>query len=191
MLTEPLVPRPSVDVTGIHRSSPSSQNGKLSKNQKRRMKAKIKKQALCSSSAESDRGDQGTEEQSVADWQLERRRPMSERELAEVGCKIVDFGNACWTHKHFSKDIQTRQYRCPEVPSPPLAGLILVKVILGAPYDTSADMWSMACTVFELITGDFLFDPRTGHDYDRDEDHLALLIELLGYVPRGVSSLSL
>ena len=28
---------------------------------------------------------------------------------------IVDLGNACWTHKHFSEDIQTRQYRSPEV----------------------------------------------------------------------------
>ena len=36
---------------------------------------------------------------------------------------VVDLGNACWTHKHFSDDIQTRQYRCPEV-------------IIGAEYDT-------------------------------------------------------
>ena len=28
---------------------------------------------------------------------------------------VVDLGNACWTHRHFSDDIQTRQYRCPEV----------------------------------------------------------------------------
>ena len=34
-------------------------------------------------------------------------------------------------------------------------------------------MWSLACMVFELATGDVLFDPR-GKDYDRDEDHLAL-----------------
>lgn len=36
-------------------------------------------------------------------------------ELETVGCNIVDFGNACWTHKRFTSDIQTRQYRCPEV----------------------------------------------------------------------------
>lgn len=28
---------------------------------------------------------------------------------------IVDLGNACWTYRHFSEDIQTRQYRAPEV----------------------------------------------------------------------------
>jgi len=34
--------------------------------------------------------------------------------------------------------------------------------MLGIDYDTSADLWSLACMVFELITGDFLFDPRKG-----------------------------
>jgi hypothetical protein len=32
-----------------------------------------------------------------------------------VNVKIVDLGNACWVRRHFSDDIQTRQYRCPEV----------------------------------------------------------------------------
>ncbi len=27
--------------------------------------------------------------------------------------------------------------------------------------------------IFELITGDFLFEPRKGQNYDKDEDHLA------------------
>jgi hypothetical protein len=35
--------------------------------------------------------------------------------LATADCKIVDFGNACWTYKQFTSDIQTRQYRSPEV----------------------------------------------------------------------------
>ena len=42
-----------------------------------------------------------------------------------------------------------------------------VQVLLGAKYDTAADMWSLACMVFELITGDLLFDPKSGRDYDR------------------------
>lgn len=41
--------------------------------------------------------------------------------------------------------------------------------------------------VFELVTGDFLFEPRAGRDYSRDEDHLAQMIELLGHIPRHVS----
>jgi serine/threonine-protein kinase SRPK3 len=57
-------------------------------------------------------------------------------------------------------------------------------VILGAKYSTPADMWSLACVVFELACGDQLFDPRTGGNYGKDEDHLALCIELLGKIPK-------
>jgi len=35
--------------------------------------------------------------------------------LRNARAVIVDLGNACWTHRHFSEDIQTRQYRSPEV----------------------------------------------------------------------------
>ncbi|CAA2955625.1 SRSF kinase 2-like [Olea europaea subsp. europaea] len=96
--------------------------------------------------------------------------------LAEVDlkCKLVDFGNACWTYKQFTTDIQTRQYRCPEV-------------ILGSKYSTSADIWSFACICFELATGDVLFDPHSSDNYDRDEDHLALMMELLGMMPRKIA----
>lgn len=87
---------------------------------------------------------------------------------------IVDLGNACWTHKHFSEDIQTRQYRAPEV-------------LIGHKYDTAADLWSLGCMTFELLTGDLLFDPRAGDDYDRDEDHLAMFQELLGKIPKRIA----
>lgn len=89
-------------------------------------------------------------------------------------CKLVDFGNACWTYKQFTSDIQTREYRSPEV-------------ILGSKYSTSADLWSFACICFELATGDVLFDPSIGDNYGRDEDHLAQMSELLGMVPRKIA----
>ncbi|XP_010278280.1 PREDICTED: serine/threonine-protein kinase SRPK isoform X2 [Nelumbo nucifera] len=92
----------------------------------------------------------------------------------DLKCKLVDFGNACWTYKQFTSDIQTRQYRCPEV-------------ILGSKYSTSADLWSLACICFELATGDVLFDPHSGDNFDRDEDHLALMMELLGMMPRKIA----
>lgn len=91
-----------------------------------------------------------------------------------VQVKIVDLGNACWTYHHFTSQIQTRQYRSPEV-------------IIGAEYGPSADIWSFACMIFELVTGDFLFEPRKGETYDKDDDHLAQMIELLGRMPKTLA----
>ena len=54
--------------------------------------------------------------------------------MERITVKIADLGNACWTDHHFTDDIQTRQYRCPEV-------------ILGAKWGPSADIWSAACLV--------------------------------------------
>ncbi|XP_012216407.1 SRSF protein kinase 3 isoform X1 [Linepithema humile] len=92
----------------------------------------------------------------------------------EVDVKIADLGNACWVHKKFTDDIQTRQYRS-------------LEVLLGSGYDTSADIWSTACMAFELATGDYLFEPHSGKDYCRDEDHLAHIIELLGEIPKRIA----
>jgi serine/threonine protein kinase len=76
-------------------------------------------------------------------------------------------GNACPINNHYSDIIQTREYRSPEV-------------IMGGEYDESADMWSLGCMIFELVTGDFLFDPKKGANYKKNEDHLALITELIG-----------
>jgi serine/threonine-protein kinase SRPK3 len=57
-----------------------------------------------------------------------------------ITVKIADLGNACWVGHHFTNDIQTRQYRSPEV-------------ILGAKWGASTDVWSMAAMVcLELLS---------------------------------------
>ena len=40
---------------------------------------------------------------------------------------------------------------------------------------------------FEMATGDYLFEPHSGEDYSRDEDHLAHVIELVGPIPRHIA----
>ncbi|KAF7317466.1 Kinase-like protein [Mycena chlorophos] len=91
-----------------------------------------------------------------------------------ITVKIADLGNATWTHHHFTDDIQTRQYRSPEV-------------IVGAKWGTSADIWSVACVIFELITGgDYLFDLAKGSRYTKDDDHMAQIMELVGEAPKAI-----
>lgn len=87
-----------------------------------------------------------------------------------IQIKIADLGNACWYDEHYTSSIQTREYRAPEV-------------LLGAPWGCSADIWSTACLIFELITGDLLFEPDEGHSYSKDDDHIAQILELLGEFP--------
>ncbi|KAJ7998896.1 hypothetical protein DPEC_G00209730 [Dallia pectoralis] len=97
--------------------------------------------------------------------------PLEPLNSDKIQIKLADLGNACWVHKHFTDDIQTRQYRS-------------LEVLMGAGYGTPADIWSTAAMAFELATGDYLFEPHSGEDYSRDEDHIALIIELLGRVPK-------
>ncbi|KAJ3750014.1 CMGC/SRPK protein kinase [Lentinula detonsa] len=89
-----------------------------------------------------------------------------------VSIKIADLGNATPSKKHYTEDIQTRQYRAPEA------------IIGRKDWDTRADIWSVACVVFELLTGEYLFDPQAqGGLFTKDDDHMAQIIELLGDYP--------
>ena len=90
----------------------------------------------------------------------------------DINVKICDLGNACWFTHHFGTLIQTRQYRAPEV-------------IIGKSYNETTDMFSLACIIFELITGDYLFDPSKGEAYSKNYDHLVKFVELLGKMPKS------
>uniref|UniRef100_T1J138 non-specific serine/threonine protein kinase n=1 Tax=Strigamia maritima TaxID=126957 RepID=T1J138_STRMM len=95
----------------------------------------------------------------------------------EVPVTIADLGNGCWVNRHFCDSIQTRPYRSPEV-------------IVGGNYSANADVWSVACMAFELATGDYLFP--FNRDYDdrslrQDQSHLALIVQLLGDVPKQLA----
>ena len=54
--------------------------------------------------------------------------------LTECGIKLIDFGSSSHMGSCFFSYIQSRYYRAPEV-------------ILGLPYSSSIDMWSVACVL--------------------------------------------
>ncbi|RHW71284.1 protein kinase [Trypanosoma brucei equiperdum] len=74
--------------------------------------------------------------------------------------------------------IQTREYRAPEI-------------LMGMDFNTRTDIWSVGCMVYELITGEFLMDPkrRTRNERMMDVEHLAMMMQILGPVPEKIIKL--
>jgi serine/threonine protein kinase len=99
-----------------------------------------------------------------------------------IDFKLGDMGNSCFIGFPSNSLIQTRQYRSPEV-------------LLGLPYDTTADIWSLACMTFEFATGDHLFDPELDEDEEDDTSecsnnkvlvdalHLSMIEQVVGPIP--------
>ena len=62
--------------------------------------------------------------------------------------------------------ISTRYYRSPET-------------ILGLEYDNKTDIWSLGCSIYELITGKILFDIDKNNDIDKyDKDLITIKVIL-------------
>lgn len=101
----------------------------LTKNQKKKLRKRQQRINLHSNEIDSDKVPEeivnddnlNQEEQSSSSkmenlkGKLEDVDLSLEEKLMSMECKIVDFGNACWVDKHFTQEIQTRQYRAPEV----------------------------------------------------------------------------
>jgi serine/threonine-protein kinase SRPK3 len=65
---------------------------------------------------------------------VKRNKIFAKLTAESVGAKIVDLGNACYTHKHFTDDIQTRQYRAPEVLNVFLLAILHIISLAGTRY---------------------------------------------------------
>ena len=101
--------------------------------------------------------------------------PIKESYLNEnVKIKLTDFGN-CWDMKEETKSysIQTRYYRSPEV-------------LLRYKLDENCDTWSVACTIYELLTGKILFDPGKERRFSTDRQHLYDIQKALGKIPSRI-----
>lgn len=66
------------------------------------------------------------------------------RHPKKSGIKVIDFGSSCRSNKRMYSYIQSRFYRSPEV-------------MLGLPYSTAIDIWSLGCILAEMHTGEPLF----------------------------------
>lgn len=97
--------------------------------------------------------------------------------IQKAEIKLSDFGNCCENDDKFTGIIQTRYYRAPEI-------------ILKCPYDNKCDMWSIGCTIYELLTGEILFNPEKDDAISRDRYHIYEMQSKLGKIPNEIISKS-
>lgn len=96
--------------------------------------------------------------------------------LMNMKVKITDFGGSFTKQMSierkgdFLRSRPTRYYMSPER-------------IIKAPVWIEADMWSFGCMVYELITGDVLFDPYRDNNMGINSCHIALLKKIFGSIP--------
>ena len=85
--------------------------------------------------------------------------------------KVIDFGTSCFEDEKIYTYIQSRFYRAPEI-------------ILGIPYSTAIDMWSLGCIVAEFFTGFPIFTGSNEHE------QIWLFMEVIGLPPAHVLKVS-
>lgn len=78
---------------------------------------------------------------------------------------IVVFSILRSQHKHFTEDIQTRQYRS-------------LEVLIGAGYSTPADIWSTACMVRDALPVRMLYRRHRQEDPDPSERSLPVFVRV-------------
>ncbi|KAI9044285.1 putative protein kinase Yak1 [Aspergillus affinis] len=78
--------------------------------------------------------------------------------------KVIDFGSACDERQTVYTYIQSRFYRSPEV-------------LLGLPYSSAIDMWSLGCIVVELFLGLPLFPGSSEYN------QVCRIVDMMGLPP--------
>ena len=65
------------------------------------------------------------------------------------------------------EDFGTKYYQAPEI-------------VLMGDCKNKVDIWALGCTLYELLTGKILFDPKKDRYHTEDYNHLKMIIELCG-----------
>ncbi|CAF1133289.1 unnamed protein product [Adineta steineri] len=89
------------------------------------------------------------------------------RQKGSSSIKVIDFGSGCFQSQRIYTYIQSRFYRAPEI-------------ILGIPYNSSIDMWSLGCILVELSTGYPIFPG------ENEQEQLSMIMEVLDLPPADV-----
>ena len=98
---------------------------------------------------------------------FENKKTYPIEKLDSMDITIADFGATCTEDEFYENQFGTRYYMSPEVI---LMGNITQKI----------DIWSLGCILYELINGEFLFDPEKDKYHSRDYYHLVEISKVSG-----------
>jgi serine/threonine protein kinase len=87
--------------------------------------------------------------------------------FANPKIRLTDFGFYCHKDEKFNETFGTRYYMAPEI------------ILLGE-CSEKVDIWALGCTLYELCTGEILFDPHASKSGSTDFHHLEMIINLCG-----------
>lgn len=90
--------------------------------------------------------------------------------------KLIDFGNAEFVGNNNQENIYIRPYRPPEN-------------IIDDEVTTKSDIWFVGCFLYELLTGEVLFDIESvdNQKFEKDRIHLLEMYSILGKMPREMT----
>jgi serine/threonine-protein kinase SRPK3 len=87
--------------------------------------------------------------------------------IENLQVSLADFGTYCSEYNYYDEPFGTRYYQAPEI-------------ILMGDCSYPVDIWALGCSLYELLTGQILFDPHKDADGTRDYYHLCLINETCG-----------
>lgn len=89
---------------------------------------------------------------------------------------ISDFGEFCDIEDKYNEDFGTSHYRSPE------------NILVSEDLDYTSDIWSLGCTIYELLTNKLLFEPIKCKNFSRDQYHLSEILQLGNFSNKEIKS---
>ena len=90
--------------------------------------------------------------------------------IETLNISLADFGTHCNENNYYTNTFGTRYYQAPEI------------ILLGN-CSYPVDIWALGCTLYELLSGEILFNPIKDSKWSRDYYHLCLINDTCGIFP--------